>query len=147
MKPSLWFSTCLAHKGDGLEVHVNNSIAESKQSATTAASSPPRREAWSQSCTQGPPTGPKLSGEYSEVATGKVNSFFTKAFRHENTHTPQKQMPHITSTEPIYRDGAVDIKAVCSLWGIPPFSSFKRELKFIFILYTPLLIECVHARE
>lgn len=90
------------------------------------------------------PTSSKLSEKYSEVSTGKVK-FLTKAFHHENTHAPGKQMPHISCPEPIYRHGAVDIKAACSLWGIPPFSSFKREWKFIFILYTPSLIECVHT--
>lgn len=94
-----------------------------------------------------PPHWPKaLRGKFRSLYR-KGKQFFTKAFHNENTHTPEKQMPHITNTEPIYRHGAVDIKAVCSLWGIPPFSSFKRELKFIFILYTPPLIECVHARE
>lgn len=90
------------------------------------------------------PAGPKLSQEPSQVSTGKVNSFSPKAPQ-EHTHRPGKLRPGVVCTRPIYRHGAADIKAARSLWGIPPFSSFKREWKFIFTLYTPSLIECVRA--
>lgn len=126
--------------------------AELKASSQTpqqpAPEQPPRREAWSQSCTQGPPQWPKALRGICRSLYRKGKPFLTKALRHENTHAPGKQMPHITSTEPIYRHGAVDIKAVHSLWGIPPFSSFKRERNsFSSSIHLHWLSVCMHVSK
>lgn len=49
---------------------------------------------------------------------------------------------HTSSSSPnLFTDtGAVDIKALCSLWGIPPFSCFKgKQMKTNLILLAPPL--------